>query len=166
MKILYFGGQKSGKSLLAEERAKELKGNRKPVYLATYDDRFNDLEMKERIFYHQKRRGDIFKTECEPLKISSLIKEGEIYLIDCLGMWLLNALEAKLSRNEIFRELDLILEKNADIIFVISDISSGVIPLDSFTRRYVDLMGEIGQKTAKKCDEVYHVILGIARRIK
>jgi len=39
MKVLYFGGQKSGKSRLAEMRALSLSKNRaiKPYYIATYD---------------------------------------------------------------------------------------------------------------------------------
>ncbi len=166
MKILYYGGQKSGKSELAENKAKMLAKDKKPVYLATYDDSFGDKEMSERIKYHQIRRGDRFKTVCEPLNLSDKIKEGEVYLIDCLGTWLLNALREKLSKEEILKELDLLLEKEVDMVFVLNEINSGVIPKDSFSRLYVDLMGEIGIKTAKKCDEVYHVILGIEQRIK
>ncbi|NPA81154.1 MAG: bifunctional adenosylcobinamide kinase/adenosylcobinamide-phosphate guanylyltransferase [Epsilonproteobacteria bacterium] len=166
MKILYFGGQKSGKSLLAEKRAKELKGDRKPIYLATYDDSFEDREMRERIKIHQVRRADHFKTVCEPLKLASSIKEKEIYLIDCLSMWLLNAINAKLSKKEIFNEIERVLEKDADMIFVINDVGSGVIPMDRFTRDYVDLSGEIAQTVAAKCDEVYHVVLGIGKRLK
>ena len=48
MKILYFGGQKSGKSTLAEAKALSIATD-KPYYLATYDTSFGDDEMSLRI---------------------------------------------------------------------------------------------------------------------
>jgi len=56
MKTLYFGGQKSGKSLLAERKALSLSSNEKPYYIATYDNSYDDKEMKQKIKLHKKRR--------------------------------------------------------------------------------------------------------------
>jgi adenosylcobinamide kinase/adenosylcobinamide-phosphate guanylyltransferase len=48
----------------------------------------------------------------------------------------------------------------------LNDVSSGVIPLDKESRKYVDMSGIIGQVVAGFCDEVYEVKMGIEIRIK
>jgi adenosylcobinamide kinase/adenosylcobinamide-phosphate guanylyltransferase len=166
MKILYYGGQRSGKSRLAEEEAESIKKDKTPVYIATYDNTYDDKEMQERIKYHQIRRGERFKTVCEPFRLSSVIKEGGVYLIDCLGMWLLNAMERKLSDKEILKEIEKVLKIDADIVFVLNEVGSGISPAERYSRRYIDLSGLTGQMVAKEADRVYHVVLGIKKRLK
>jgi len=90
MKILYFGGQKSGKSLLAEKKTLSLSTNKKPYYLATYNNTYADGEMQERIKKHQIQRGEDFICIEEPFDLTRCIKEKESYLVDCISMWLLN----------------------------------------------------------------------------
>ena len=51
-------------------------------------------------------------------------------------------------------------------MFVLNDVTCGVIPIDAISRRYVDLSGLIGQKLAMICDEVYEVKLGLRIRLK
>ena len=51
-------------------------------------------------------------------------------------------------------------------MFVLNDVTHGVIPVDSLSRRYVDLSGIIGQKLASLCDEVIEVKLGLEQRLK
>ena len=92
MKVLYFGGQKSGKSSLAERHAKEL-STHKPYYLATYDNRFGDSEMKTRIEKHRDTRKEDFITIEETCNLASVIHPNHTYLIDCISMWLLNRIE-------------------------------------------------------------------------
>jgi adenosylcobinamide kinase/adenosylcobinamide-phosphate guanylyltransferase len=52
MKIFYFGGQKSGKTKAGIKKAMELSTNKKPYYVATYDNSYNDSSMQERINKH------------------------------------------------------------------------------------------------------------------
>ena len=160
MKILYFGGQKSGKSLLAEKKALSL--DKKPYYIATYDNSFGDKEMLSRINKHQKQRKNLFLTIESP-KDFSMIKEGKTYLIDCLSMWLLNLID---DEKEIKKQLDFLESVDANIVFVLNDVNSGVIPMDKLSRRYVDLSGEVGQRVAGFCDEVYEVKLGLEIQLK
>ena len=94
MKTLYHGGQKSGKSYLAEQKALSLAGSKKPYYIATYDNSYNDEEMLERIELHQSQRKEKFITVEEPIDLVSVIKEGHTYLIDCMSMWLLNTIDS------------------------------------------------------------------------
>jgi adenosylcobinamide kinase/adenosylcobinamide-phosphate guanylyltransferase len=164
MKILYFGGQKSGKSALAEQKTIELSGSKAPYYIATYDNSFGDNEMKQRVDKHQNQRENRFITIEEPKDLRKVIKERETYLIDCLSMWLLNNID--LDELQLLEQLKMLQNSQANIVFVLNDVSSGVIPLDKESRKYVDISGIIGQVVAGFCDEVYEVKMGIAIKIK
>ena len=163
-KILYFGGQKSGKSLLAENKTCQLALNKKPFYLATYDNSYGDEEMVKRLTKHQNQRKDKFITIEETKELSKVIKDNETYLIDCISMWILNRLEDE--EEVLLEELDKLSKIDANIVFVLNDVNSGVIPMDKVSRKYVDLSGIIGQKLASFCDEVYEVKLGLPQRLK
>jgi len=164
MKTLYYGGQKSGKSLLAEQKALSLAGDEKPYYIATYDNSYGDSEMLNRIEQHQGQRKEAFITIEETKNLSAVIDERQTYLIDCMSMWLLNTLDDALEN--LMEELELLAKKEANIVFVLNDVSSGVIPLESMSRKYVDRSGIVGQKLVQLCDEVYEVKLGLESKLK
>jgi len=138
MKVLYFGGQKSGKSFLAEQKALNLSQG-KPTYIATYHDSYADSEMKERIAKHQTQRAEKFITIEEPKELTKVIKEGT-YLIDCVSMWILNNPDEE----NLSRQLEILSRSNANIVFVLNEVTSGVIPMDKESRKFVDLTGIIG----------------------
>lgn len=163
MKILYFGGQKSGKSSLAERHAKEL-STHQPYYLATYDNRFGDSEMETRIEKHRDTRKDDFITIEESHDLASVIHPNHTYLIDCISMWLLNRMED--NETTLIKAVEELGNIDANIVFVLNDVTCGVIPIDAMSRRYVDLSGLIGQKLSSICDEVYEVKLGLRIRLK
>ena len=160
MKILYFGGQKSGKSSLAEQKALSLSQG-KPTYIATYHDSYKDSEMKERIAKHQAQRAEKFITIEEPKELAKVIKEGT-YLVDCVSMWILNNPDEE----NLSRQLETLSHSSANIVFVLNEVTSGVIPMDKESRKFVDLTGIIGQKLATMCDEVYEVKFGLEVRLK
>jgi len=54
---------------------------------------------------------------------------------------------------------------DADIVFVLNDVGSGVIPPEPMSRTYVDRSGIVGQALAAMCDEVYEVKLGLPIRL-
>jgi len=166
MFILYFGGQKSGKSKLAEKKAIKLakKTKKKPFYIATYDDSYFDDEMKKRVKAHRKQRKNNFTTIEETINLPKVIKEGETYLIDCISMWILNHIEEDI--NILSKQLKQLKKLNTNIVFVLNDVNSGVIPIDKISRKFVDTTGIIGQKLASFCDEIYEVKLGIKKRLK
>lgn len=163
MKTLYYGGQKSGKSRLAENKALKL-SETKPYYIATYDNSFKDDEMKERISKHKSQRQEQFITIEESYDLHRVIKTGETCLIDCISMWILNTLDR--SEEELLAQLDTISKIDANIIFVLNNVTEGVIPLDKESRKYVDRSGIVGQKLAQLCDEVYEVKLGLEIKLK
>ena len=163
MKVLYFGGQKSGKSSLAESKTLEISSS-KAYYIATYDRSFQDSEMLQRIQKHKNQRKDNFITIEETTDIASIIKPNQTYLIDCMSMWILNTLDKPIE--SLLDMIDSISKIDANVVFVLNDASSGVIPIDSQSRQFVDRSGIIGQALAKICDEVYEVKLGLEIKLK
>jgi len=162
VKILYIGGQKSGKSSLAEKKILAI-SKKKPTYIATYDNSYHDREMQLRIDKHRERREAGFETIQEALHLDKVIQDGGYYLVDCLSMWILNMLESELDYQEI---LTSVLNTDATIIFVLNDVNNGIIPDNALSRRYIDMSGIIGQIVASECDEVYHIITGLKNRLK
>ena len=164
MKTLFIGGIKSGKSLNAENYIKKLSGI-KPVYLATTE--FIDDEMQERIAQHQQQRENDFVTVEEALNLKEKIalQEGAV-LVECLSMWINNMLYHEKTYADMEAEIANIMELEQDIVFVINDVSCGIIPDNKLARQFVDISGKLSQAVAQKCDEVYHVVAGISTKIK
>jgi len=163
MKILYFGGQKSGKSNAAAAATLNL-SNTKPYYVATYDNSYDDQAMVERVTKHQQQRQQDFITIEQATDLTEVIEQGQTYLIDCLSMWLFNNLACP--EAELIEQLRQVFSVDCNVVFVINDVGMGVIPMDSQSRRFVDLTGIIGQFVAAQCDEVYRVNFGIPQQLK
>jgi len=165
MKVLFIGGIKSGKSLNAEKYIQKLSKS-KPVYLATTE--FIDDEMRERIAKHKTQRKENFLTVEEALELSSEIKkhDNSAVLVECLSIWVNNMLYHEKNYEDMQAEINSVMMQERDIVFVINDVSCGVIPENPLARKFVDANGKIAQLVAEGCDEVYHVVAGIATRIK
>ena len=164
MKVLYYGGQKSGKSRLAEAHALALTYDQKPHYIATYDRSYADEEMAQRIARHQAERRERFISVEEPFELPLVIGERGTYLIDCLSMWIFNTLDVEIE--ELYAQLNTLASRDANILFVLNEVNSGIIPMDPESRAFVDRTGMVGQWVASLCDEVYEVKLGLPRRLK
>ena len=164
MRALFIGGIKSGKSKNAEEYT--LKHSKiKPTYLATTE--FFDDGMKERICKHKLQRGNNFETVEEALKLSKIqANEGSMVLVECVSMWINNMLYHGRSEDDMIKEIELLLSKNNNIVFVINDVSCSVVSDNKLVREFVDINGRICQLLASKCDEVFNTIAGISVKIK
>ena len=132
--------------------------------MATYDNSFGDDSMQNRIDKHILERKEDFITIEEPKDLTKIVEKDKTYLIDCVSMWLFNNLENK--EESLKNQLQKICQIEANIIFILNDVSCGIIPLDKESRKFVDFSGLIGQELAKLCDEVYEVKYGIERRLK
>ena len=145
MKILITGGVKSGKSRHAESRILEMAKGKKPIYLATTE--LLDPEMEKRISKHRLRRGENFQTIEEPLHLTKLLENTEVpVLVECLTMWLNNALHYQLQESKIFAEIERLLLLERDIVFVMNEVGLGIIPDNPLARKFSDLSGRIAQK--------------------
>ncbi|QKF78750.1 bifunctional adenosylcobinamide kinase/adenosylcobinamide-phosphate guanylyltransferase [Arcobacter defluvii] len=164
MKILYFGGQKSGKTKAGIKKSLELSCEKKPYYVATYDNSFGDDSMQNRINKHILEREENFITIEEAKNLEKVVQKNNTYLIDCVSMWLFNNLEV--DEEILKKQLQEICKIEANIIFILNDVSNGIIPFDKESRKFVDFTGLIGQELVKLCDEVYEVKFGLERRLK
>lgn len=163
MKSFYFGGQKSGKTSCASAKALAL-ATSKPYYIATYDNSYKDESMQERVNKHIQQRADLFITIEEPKDLTKVIKENRTYLVDCMTMFILNNMP--LGYEAMKEQLQKLFNINCNIVFILNDINNGVIPIEKYSREFVDISGLIGQFLAKNCDEVIEVKYGLERKLK
>ena len=164
MKTLFIGGIKSGKSLHAEEYTLKHAKNI-PVYLATTE--FMDEEMKERIAEHKLQRSENFLTVEEPMNLLEAIRPMKsIVLVECVSMWINNMLYHGFEYKDINAHIQRVLDLPHDIVFVLNDVGSGIIPDNALAREYIDISGKISQLLGRHCDKVFHVIAGIPIQIK
>jgi adenosylcobinamide kinase/adenosylcobinamide-phosphate guanylyltransferase len=181
--ILVTGGARSGKSTFAEAQVKE-KG-KKPGYIATgiaFDE-----GMKHRIQMHINQRPASWKTYEKPTKLHEIMKEvlenHDVVLVDCITVLLSNyLLEAydELSKqgyealsdfeSYISKELDLFMDliesSSTTCYLVTNEVGAGIVPENKMARVFRDLAGRSNQQIAKRANEVYYVVSGIAQRIK
>jgi adenosylcobinamide kinase / adenosylcobinamide-phosphate guanylyltransferase len=164
------GGCRSGKSRFALDYA-----NRhftKKVYLAT--SLALDDEMRDRIRRHQEQRGSDWITVEEAKGVSSAIsslpKDMDVVLIDCLTMWVSNLLLADQDQAQILEEIEFFIEtiKNApqSIITVSNEVGYGVVPDNTISRIFRDVVGIANQRIAACSDTVVLTVAGIPNVIK
>ncbi len=164
---LILGGARSGKSRHGEQIAKD--SGLEVIYVATaqaYDD-----EMVKRITQHQLDRPDHWQSIEEPLNLPGIIKENShaqnVILIDCLTLWLMNLLEAKL---DIPAQVDLLLNaldlSQGQVIMVSNEITMGVVPMGEMSRQYVDELGRMHQRIAQQAQSVTLMVAGLPLSIK
>ena len=163
-KTLFIGGIKSGKSLNAQNYILN-NSNSKPTYLATTE--FIDEEMQKRVDAHKLNRTDQFETIEEALKLYETISTCEsAVLVECVSMWINNMLYHGFGFLEMKKELEAVLKLDKELVFVLNDVGSGIIPENKLAREVIDISGKLSQLIASSCDEVYHTIAGISTRIK
>ena len=165
MKILYTGGQKSGKSRLAEAKALSLANNQKPYYVATSEAM--DAEMISRIERHKAQRADNFTSIEAPTALyDTLLRIDGVALVECLSVWINNMLYYGKDEDEICEELERVLALDKTIVFVLNEVGGGIIPENPLARRFIDISGRAGQIVAAACDEAYLCAVGLALRMK
>lgn len=167
--IFIVGGARSGKSSFALKEAQKIEGRK--VYIATSEAL--DEEMVKRIERHKKERGNDWDTCEEPLQISEAIgrlaDNNRAIVLDCLTMWLSNAMHRDVDiAHETEKLLNMLRRKKQDshIYIVSNEVGTGIVPENKLAREFRDLAGIINQKVAKASDEVFMVVAGIPIKIK
>lgn len=167
-KIIFItGGQRSGKSIFAEELALRLSSN--PVYIATA--RIFDEEFRQRVEIHRQRRGSQWTNIEEPLYLSTVNTEGRTVLVDCVTLWATNMYlehgnDVAKASHRMKEEFDKFVSQDATFIFVSTEVGLGGTSENPMQRQFNDLQGEINQYIASKADEAHLIISGIDVRIK
>ena len=164
--ILVTGGARSGKSVFAEKRTKQL--GSPLIYIATSE--VIDTEMKKRVEEHQARRGSEWQTFHAPINLTEALIETDgkgPCLVDCVTFWLNNLIFHDEDIDAAKKELITVLNERSDpVVLVTNEIGSGVIPENALARRFLDEAGRLNQTISQIADEVYVSISGIPLQIK
>jgi adenosylcobinamide kinase/adenosylcobinamide-phosphate guanylyltransferase len=174
--ILITGGTRSGKSEYARKTAEALPGAR--VFVATCVA--SDEEMSQRIKKHQQERLKAnWDTIEEPLQLADKLRSIQgfnVFLVDCLTLWISNLLYQAHKRESAFSETDMIDTTNelldvcsaatGTVIFVTNEVGLGIVPENNLSRLYRDLVGRCNQVVAERADEVIMVACGLPLNLK
>ena len=182
---LILGGQKSGKSRRAEQRAvdwlAEAPATRRAVLIAT--GQAHDDEMRQRIARHQADRAQrvpAMRTVEEPIELAREIvtqsAPDTLVVIDCLTLWLTNLLMPLRSESarpitrtpamHIAMLLVALREARGPVVLVGNEIGLGVIPLGGETRAFVDALGRLNQDVAAACGRATLMVAGLPLTLK
>lgn len=165
--ILVTGGQRSGKSSYAQERALSLSPN--PVYVAT--SRIWDEDFRQRVIRHQNDRGPMWTNIEEEKHLAKLDVTERVVVVDCVTLWATNFFFDNNSNidktlEELKHELSLFCEQNATILFITNEIGMGGHAENEIQRKFTDMQGWLNQHIASIADEVILMVSGIAVKIK
>ncbi|ALC23633.1 bifunctional adenosylcobinamide kinase/adenosylcobinamide-phosphate guanylyltransferase [Streptomyces pristinaespiralis] len=172
-RTLVTGGARSGKSLEAERR---LEAFPDVLYVATGGSRDGDAEWAARVHAHRERRPGSWRTAETCDLVPLLAEEGPPVLIDCLSLWLTDAMdkagawdderwaaEGERALRERVGELVAAVRVTArTVVAVTNEVGSGVVPATASGRRFRDELGRLNAAFAAECEHVLLVVAGQA----
>ena len=188
---LVLGGQKSGKSRLAEEMAAawmRAAPGHEAVMLATAWP--HGPEMRERIARHQRERAQrapgmrtLHAWSDLPEAMTRAGGAQTLRVIDCLTLWLTQIMLPPPDmpapdmpvphttgeppwRQQAARLLAALQSCPGPLVLVSNEIGLGVIPLGRETREFADALGWLNQQAAARCERVTFVAAGLPLRLK
>ena len=159
------GGARSGKSELSSELAAST--DRPVVVVVTAEAR--DEEMTERIRRHRASRPSAWTTVEAPIEVAKAVRDlapDAFVVLDCLSLWVSNAIEAGLGDERIVdetREIASALAKRAAPAVVVSnEVGLGIVPMNALARRYRDTLGRVNTAFVGEAERAYFVVAGRA----
>jgi len=157
------GGARSGKSRLAVRLASAFDGP--VVVVATAEAR--DDEMLDRIRAHRSARPVEWATAeapLHPLAAVEGIDEKACVILDCLTLWVSNALEAGGSEDAINGEAStlasILAGRDAPSVVVSNEVGLGIVPANELARRYRDVLGRVNGSFADEASRSFLVVAG------
>lgn len=176
---LILGGARSGKTNHAITLAASLSAARLApvVYVATAQAL--DDEMRYRIDQHRAQRPQSWQTVETPGQLAATLRAqpAAILLVDCLTLWLSNALLLDFDEaapnaplrcwdEERAAFLQWLAQYRGVALLVSNEVGSGIVPASALARRFQDEQGRVNQEAAVLCEAVTLVVAGIAVAIK
>ncbi|MBD9703842.1 bifunctional adenosylcobinamide kinase/adenosylcobinamide-phosphate guanylyltransferase [Streptomyces sp. ID01-12c] len=177
-RTLVLGGARSGKSVEAERR---LEAFPDVLYVATGGTRGGDGEWAERVASHRERRPGSWRT-VETCDLVPLLKDddGAPLLIDCLSLWLTDAMDAvgawddaewagggeRALRARVTELTDAVRHTRRTLVAVSNEVGSGIVPATASGRRYRDELGRLNAAFANECEHVLLVVAGQALALR
>ncbi|MBT2383256.1 bifunctional adenosylcobinamide kinase/adenosylcobinamide-phosphate guanylyltransferase [Streptomyces sp. ISL-11] len=172
-RTLVLGGARSGKSVEAERRLESFPD---VLYVATGGTREGDADWATRVALHRDRRPGSWRTAETRDLVPLLTSDGPPLLIDCLALWLTDAMDAvgawsdetwenggAAALAERVAALATALRGTArTVVLVSNEVGSGVVPATSSGRRFRDELGRVNAILARECERVVLVVAGQA----
>lgn len=168
---LILGGARSGKSALAEQRARD--SGLEVCYLATATA--GDGEMATRIAHHRAQRPAHWRTVEEPRALATVLQReaarDRLLLVDCLTLWLSNLLAEESLGDAGFEAeraalLAALPQLPGRVILVSNEVGLGIVPMGALSRRFCDEAGRLHQALAPLCERVTFVTAGLPMALK
>jgi len=151
--VVYVGGARSGKSILAVERAQ---AEGAPVtFIATGEA--GDEEMAERIARHKAERPASWTTIEEPVDVAGAlasVSATETVIVDCLSLWVANGGDGAVPA-----------PRAGLTIAVTNEVGLGIVPVNALARAYRDTLGRVNAAWVAASDEAYFVVAGRTLRL-
>ena len=168
--IFLTGPTRSGKSRRAVDIAAAWGDG--VVFVATYRSDPGDPEMADRVHRHRAERPAAWRTLEAPDDMAQALLElrpapsGAV--IDSIVLWLADRLDQDdsglIAAWE--RQLDGFSAASHPVIVVGDETGWGPVPMDKELRRFRDLAGLLGQRTAARAAEAWLMVAGCALRLK
>lgn len=159
------GGARSGKSELSSRLASAADGP--VVVVVTAEAR--DEEMTERIRRHREARPATWTTVEVPVELAAAVRDmglDAFVVLDCLSLWVSNAIEAELGDEQIVDEAreiaSTLAKREAPAIVVSNEVGLGIVPMNALARRYRDTLGRVNATFIGEADRAYFVVGGKA----
>jgi adenosyl cobinamide kinase/adenosyl cobinamide phosphate guanylyltransferase len=159
------GGARSGKSALSSKLASAT--DLPVVVVVTAEAR--DEEMTERIRRHRASRPAAWTTVEAPIEVAMAVGELEanaFVVVDCLSLWVSNAIEAELSDEQIVDEAreiaSALTKREAPAVVVTNEVGLGIVPVNALARRYRDTLGRVNATFVGEAERAYFVVAGKA----
>jgi len=169
-RLIYVTGPvRSGKSRFAVDLVRGWGSS--PVFVATYRPDPSDAEMAERVRRHQAERPGWRTLEAPDnvaASLAALQPQPGCVLMDCLTLWTSDRFH--LGDEAVLEAWDLQLRRFRDfpwpMVIVGNEIGWSPVPGDPGLRRFRDLSGWLGQRSAKVADEAWLLVAGCPLRLK
>lgn len=186
--LLFTGGARSGKSVMAEtavKEAAEASGGR-VLYIATAS--ICDEEMEERVKKHRAQRPAHWDTleafwNFDRLKGLLEFQRADAVLLDCMGFMLNNIMYylnidwdslplADMQRVEdrMILELTTLMDTcrrhDKTLALVTNEVGMGLVPPDRSSRYYRDILGRANRTAAQEADRVCFMVSGLPLWVK
>lgn len=159
------GGARSGKSELSSKLAGA--ANLPVVMVVTAEAR--DEEMTERIRRHRESRPAAWITVEAPVEVAKAVGElapNAFVVLDCLSLWVSNAIEAKLGDDRILDEAreiaSALAKREVPAVVVSNEVGLGIVPMNALGRRYRDTLGRVNATFVDAAERAYFVVAGRA----
>jgi adenosyl cobinamide kinase/adenosyl cobinamide phosphate guanylyltransferase len=135
------------------------------VFVATAEDR--DPEMAARIARHRLERPASWRTVEAPLDLVRAfdsIPVRAFVILDCLTLWVANALEAGWSDEDVERAgaavATIAAARDQPTVVVSNEVGLGLVPQTPLGRSYRDLLGRVNAVFAAEAEQAYLMVAG------